>query len=348
MSVELCTRGGIRYKLPDMPLARRLGTVTPSPQPQNAHMFARHSARRTGLVLLVASSLACRGERTPEPRPQAPPLTTPTQETAEEANPAVHWDSAAGDALVLALGATGDSALIVRPQYVDSVFDGWTPDDVRPLARSRWDLFGRSGSFGSGQLTPDLKASQSEECLTWPPGMMSTLKAGWRAGLEAGRATAIPLDSVEALSQTDSSAFVIQVTKLAASTHGPSDSLFASIPFVVRNAYRFRTGDIEAIIASVQRSIHSEANPREEHLFLIAERPVGSSGEYHIAYATRSAGSERGVAITDVLTTVTLSANRRLALIASHEYDDGGEIWWIERIAPGRWRATWRSAAVGC
>lgn len=320
-----------------MTFVRRLGTFT--------------SRISLGIVLTLAGliSAGCRGERTPPPPSKAGQAAVQQVDSAEVSNTTVQWDPAAGGALVLAQEGAGDSAMIVRPEYTDSEYDGWDPAKLRPMVHSRWDLFGRSGFFGTGQLNPGLAPPPADDaCLTWPPATVSTNKPGWRVALESGRATAIPLDSVEALSHADSARFIVEVTRLASSTHGPADSLFASIPFVVRTAYRFRTGAVEGILASVQRSILSEANPREEHLFLIAERPVGSSEAYRLVYTNRNAGSERGVALIDVLAAVTLSTNHRIALVASHEYDDGGEIWFIERVAPGRWRTTWESATTGC
>jgi len=242
----------------------------------------------------------------------------------------------------------GDSAMIVRPEYTDGHFDGWRPEDLRPLSHSRWDLFGRSGAFGSVQIDPTTKVGTVDGCSSWPTAGLSSARTGWRTALEAGRATAVVLDSLDALSPQDSLRLAVEVTRLAAATHGTDDSLFASIPFVVRSAFRFHTGDIDGLIASVQRSIHSEADPREEQLFLIGERPVGASSAYRLAYTTRAAGAEGSAAVTDVLAVVTLIPSQRLALIASHEYEDGGEIWWIERVGPGRWRSTWRSATTGC
>jgi len=238
--------------------------------------------------------------------------------------------------------------MVLLPSYAPGEFHGWHSADIHPLANTRWDLFGRTGGFGTVQLVPEQGGGDPDGCTSWPPATVHGAAPGWRTAFEAGVATPVRLDSIEAMSSADSSRLTIEITRLASSTHGPDDSLFSTIPFVVRNAYRFQTADIEGVVALVQRSIHSEANPREEHLFLVMERPVGSTNSYKLGYITRAAGSEWETPLTDVLAMVTLTATHRLVLIASREFADEGEIWWIERLGPDRWRSTWRSAAAGC
>jgi hypothetical protein len=158
----------------------------------------------------------------------------------------------------------------------------------------------------------------------------------------------VTLDSLEAMSSSDSALFAARVTRLAASVRGAQDSLFGSVPFLVLEAYRFRTETIEGIVGVVQRSIPSEANPREDNLLFVAERPVGSTADYRIGFSSQSAGREGSTEIINILAMVNLTSEHRPALIVSYEYDDGSALGFIERMQPGVWRATWQSEYTGC
>jgi len=128
--------------------------------------------------------------------------------------------------------------------------------------------------------------------------------------------------------------------------------MFSSIPFSVKRGYRFRTGTVEGVIGVVVRGIPSEADPREERIFLIAERPVGSADAYQVAYFDRAVGGVVGGVEAprsiDVLTAVTLVPSHRLTLILDYMFNEGGSIGFVQRVAPGKWQATWESAYVGC
>ncbi len=270
--------------------------------------------------------------------------------TPTEAPPLV-WDSAAGPALILAADSVLDSAAVLRPEYVEGRYTGASITGLMALSRTRFDLFGRGGALGSTTLLvgqPSVSTGSNDECISWPMVGLSTTAAGWSIGLQTGYAAAVPLDVIEAMSASDSALFVAQVVRLAMLPSSAYDPVFNNIPFVVQHAYRFQTALVEGIIGVTRRSIPSEAMPREEHLFFIAERPVGSSNDYRIAFSTRAAGEEGSTPVVNVLALVVLNRGERPAMIVRDEYGDGGAVAVIERTAPGQWRVIWRSVYAGC
>ena len=327
------------YKLRDMSQIRRLWVVTTTP-----------------LLLggLFAGMFACRGEKGRTNAGMPTTATSPsTTDTSVVPDTLVHWDSTAGPALVVSMDSIPDTISVLRPGYTEGRYDDTTMIDLRALSHTRFDLFGRSGSFGSAILTTSMLRwhagnDDEDDCIAWPTATMSRSRNGWHAALQSGNATAIPLDSIEGVSSNDSALFVAQVIRLTTFLPQDPDPAFRSLPFTVRNAYRFQTGVIEGIVAVLQRNIPSEANPREEDIFLVAERPVGSSDDYHLAFFTREAGNEGSATVANVLALVMLTRTQRLALIVSEEDEDGGTIAWIERAAPRVWHMVWRSAYAGC
>jgi hypothetical protein len=293
---------------------------------------------------ICALVVACRGERAQRAADTAR-VIQPSVAAPSAKDTATGWDAAAGPALVVSTPTAAESAFVVRPDYVDGRYSDTATFDVRSLSKQRFDLFGRSGFFGTVTLTTGV--FKRPGCVTWPTAAVFGAKTGWRAALKSGQAIAVPLDSLEAMS-SDSALFAAQVTRLAASIRSPQDSVFSSVPFLVREAYRFRTETIEGIIGMVQRSIPLEATPREDNLMFIAERPIGSTADYRIGFSTQNAGREDAAEIVDVLAMVNLTSEHRPVLIVSYEYDDGNALGFIERMKPDTWRATWQSEYAGC
>lgn len=217
------------------------------------------------------------------------------------------------------------------------------------LAGAKVDLFGRSGLLGTATLgahMADVASVTRHGCTEWPRTRVAGAASGWRVALLAGRASALPLDSLRGFA-ADSMQLAAEVARLAAATTGGRDTTFAGVPFVARSVYRFRVGGAEALIASLHRGIPSEANPREEQTFLIAERQSGDS-VYHVAFTRRSAGVDEPAQVIDPLAALMLRDSHRAAIVVSEEHETGGSVGLIERVAPGQWRETWRSAYVGC
>jgi hypothetical protein len=173
-------------------------------------------------------------------------------------------------------------------------------------------------------------------------------RPGWRVGFAAGLVTAVSLDSVVAMSAADSAALAASIIQNIEKIPAVADPTFRGLRFRIRSAYTFRTQSVEGWIADVVRTTNEEANPRLEHLFLIAERPARSTVKYTLAHYTRTAGLEEEAEITELLALVLIGPAKRPTAVVNVEYDEGGNLGLLERTAVGQWRFRWRSAYTGC
>jgi hypothetical protein len=160
----------------------------------------------------------------------------------------------------------------------------------------------------------------------------------------------VPLDSIEGLASADSARLAAEVTRLAAALPGDTASAFRGIPFSVRTVRRFRAAPgVDALVAEIVRKVALEANAREEHLLLIAERDSGQlSGRYTPAFSERTTGPEESVQSTDILAALALGEPPNLTLVARRDDGSGGSFALLERRGPRRWRVRWTSAYTAC
>jgi len=300
---------------------------------------ARISAQ-LGLLLVVTSCGDRRAEVSDSVR------SSPAQVTPVSPVNLTNWDMDAGPLMVLSL-ADGESLGIVLPQATDSTFPA--QESTALQSDLSVDLFGRSGKIASGVVvSPVTRTSGADECRSWPSGRTRPARPGWRVGFPAGRVTAVPLDSIDAMRSADSAALASAIVKTVSSLPSASDAEFRGLPFRVRSAHNFRTDSIAGVVADVVRSVNEEANPRLEHLFVISERPVNSTASYKVGFFSRTAGAEENSEITELLAVVLIGPARRPAIVVNVEYDEGGKLGLLQRTAPGQWRFRWRSAYTGC
>lgn len=249
--------------------------------------------------------------------------------------------------MIVSVGSGGDSIAVVLPDATDSTvasIQGIRP----PISGLTFDLFGRSGKIGSSAALPLPTVDTTQECYSWPLARLQSSHSNWRVGFAAGRVHPIMLDSIEAMPSADSAALAASLAQTAATMRIASDPTFRGLPFRVRSAYTFRLDSIDIVIADVVRSVNEEANPRLEHLLLIGERPAGANGKFNLGYYSRTAGAEESTQATEVLGAVQIGPANRPAIVVNIEFDDGGKLGLVERVGPGEWRATWRSAYTDC
>lgn len=250
--------------------------------------------------------------------------------------------------MLVSLGGSADSASVILPEVTDSTIAS-VQGDSAPVAGLSFDLFGRGGKVeGSTAVSPLQSADTNEECYGWPLVGVRAANSGWRVGFAGGHAQAIKLDSIEAMPSTDSAALAASLAQTAATLSIASDPTFRGLPFRVRSAYTFRLDSIDVVIADVVRTVNEEANPKLEHLFIIGERPAGTTGKYNVGYYSRTAGAEETTQATEVLAAVRIGLANKPAVVVNIEYDDGRKLGLIERLAPGQWRSLWRSAYTDC
>jgi hypothetical protein len=302
------------------------------------------TAYRVFPVLLILSICACRDRNRGQPDSAGaalPPVYpgSPTENT--------NWNVDAGPLMIV--GGNGDSVAVVLPEATDSTIAA-LQDTSPPLSGFTFDLFGRGGMVRTpvAVLSLPRTVNTKEDCYSWPLAKLKSSRSNWRIGFASGHVHSIALDSIEAMASADSAALAVSLAQTAATLAITADPTFKGLPFRVRSAYTFRLDSINVVIADVVRSVNEEANPRLEHLLIIGERNVGSTGRYKVGYYNRTAGAEESTQATEILAAVLIGSARRPAVVINIEYDDGGKLGLIERTGPGEWRATWRSAYTDC
>jgi hypothetical protein len=211
------------------------------------------------------------------------------------------------------------------------------------------DLFDRSGPAGSAQLSSRTASAAGEGCISWPALAFRQPSArSWSVGFKTGLASSIPLDSLESATSADSVFVTTELARLASALPASNDPAFQGLPFAVRKAYRSKSAPTSILVGDIVRKINEEANPREEHLLIIAEPNGADRAHYVTAFHSRAAGAEELVRTSDVLAAVQFVRNRHVALVVSFEYESGSRVTLIERNMNGNWRITWRSAYTGC
>ena len=171
--------------------------------------------------------------------------------------------------------------------------------------------------------------------------------AEWRVGFEEGRVIGLPLDSLEGMTGADSAQFVSSILRAVNSLSSEGGAAFAGIPYFVRKGYQLAIPPSSILVAEAVRRINEEANPREEHLLLLAERS-NSSAPYRVGFYKRSAGAEEALETSEILAAVRFVQSSRLAFAVTFDYEDGGKVGLLERVAVGTWRIVWRSAYTDC
>jgi hypothetical protein len=258
------------------------------------------------------------------------------------------WDSTAGPFMVIPASRDSTDAALILPGLTDSSLASTTHFELGALTNTSLDLFNLQGLIGSSVLNVVSQSVDPSGCPNWPRGrLVNSIPGGWRVGLEKGRATGIRLRSMEGMQGGDSARFIGEVLNIVNARFADDGAAFHGIPFFVRKAYRLETPALYVIVAEIVRRINEEANPREEHLLLLAERRTGEK-DYHVAFHTRSAGAEESLETSDVLAGFTLVKSNRPAVAVTFDYEDGGKIGLLERISENEWKLVWKSAYSGC
>src|SRR5262249_49113019 len=152
------------------------------------------------------------------------------------------WDPSAGPVLVVP-GATPQEAVGVIPRYVDGVSLDTVHFDTKSLVGSEIGLFARGRGIGEVKGSSASGPNTEHECTAWPGAELAAPSGApitsWTVGFANGRATAIPIDSLEAVSRSDSSRIVADIARLASSLPGDTSQAFRGLPFVVRSVRRF-------------------------------------------------------------------------------------------------------------
>ncbi len=300
---------------------------------------------RLGFAAGLSVAGACGGERE---NVAVPPVVASSTVPVIEAPAAskTNWKIEAGPVMLAATEQNGDSGVIILPEVTDSVMQLDSVPDAQ-IVRYVMDLFAREGKVGTASVTV-FRQTYGGECRGWPAAtMVRSAPAGWNIGFATGRVQAIALDSIEGLSRADSAATTATLARLAALLPVAPDRAFRGLPFRVRGAYSFEYDSAQVLVGDIIRNINQEANPRVEHLLLIAEKKT-SGAPYALAYFTRNAAREELVQMTEILAAIKTGSPSRPALVVNLIYGEGGRFGLLERVSAGRWKMTWKSAYTGC
>lgn len=304
-------------------------------------------------ALLAALLVAC--ERAPATPPvveeDLPPRTDTLAPRFAPLPPPPAWRMAEAGRLLAVMGTTPRTARLVLPEYADESISelGWW--DVGVLVPLRVELFARQGRVGDGSLVGAQRRG-AEGCPAWPSAELRSPSgeptAPWTVGFAAGRASAVPMDSIETLAAPDSAVRAAEVARLASGAPNDSAGAFRGVPYVVRTAREFQVDEnVRGLVALVVRRMAIEANPLQEHLFMIAESPADTPrAVWRLAYSERVVGPEETVESVEVLAGVRLGRAGRLSLVLGRDHGDGVTYSLVERAGAGRWLLRWSSAYV--
>ena len=258
------------------------------------------------------------------------------------------WDSTAGPMMVVATARGSPDVAIVLPGLTDSALAATSHFELAAVANTPVELFGLRGLAGSSMLQIVSRSGNAIGCVSWPVGRLTRMPGtDWRVGFEEGRVTGLPLDSLEGMNGSDSAQFVSSILQAVNSLSNEGSAAFAGIPYFVRKGYRLALSPSTILVAEVIRRINEEANPREEHLLLLAERS-SNDAPYRVGFYKRSAGAEESLETSEILAAVRFVVSSRLAFAIAFDYEDGGKVGLLERVGIGTWRIVWKSAYTDC
>lgn len=263
--------------------------------------------------------------------------------------PSTGWDdSTAGPVMLLSVAENSAVALVVFPMLTDSTLAEASAMPLDPLVDTPVELFSRRGLAGATAVAGRAQTQAPEGCLSWPRARLADAATEpWRVGFVRGVVAPLALDSIESISRPDSAAVTREIARLSSASVEGDDPAFRGLPFIVRRAYRFTHGTTMTLAAEVVRKISEEANPREERILLVAERPVTATGEYITAFVSRTSGSEDAVRTNEIIGAFRFIKRDVPTLVIAHDYFDGGRVALLQKEGT-RWKITWQSAYSDC
>lgn len=266
------------------------------------------------------------------------------------------YDPALGPFLLLPqLGdGTGTSVSVLSPLLPMEAPIGDTAGLGVRLGDGVVTLYGREGVRGDRVLS-QIQVPSNGTCPSWPTGRLSprlqdsaaSTPRPWLVALPAGRAEAVPLDSIEALPARDSAMLAATLTRLASGLAEDSASPFRGLPFRVTRAFRSQGVSDAFVLGEIVRRVPQEDRPLEERVFLLVSTPSTDARTWRIAWHERVAGREEEVIATEPLAVVEVVAPRHTVVFLGRDDGTGTALALLER-SNGRWRVRWESPVTGC
>lgn len=300
-------------------------------------------------AVVAALALAC-GDREPEPRAPVPP-PAPVEAPRPPVADLTGWPKGLGRAFVIRLGSPDNAYRLVVPElgsrrFADSLLSVRIGDSI-PVV-----LLGRRGRAGDAVARVVDAETGAGACVTWPSAEISGAAAvgrpggAWRVAAERDSVTPIAVDSLLGMTSADSASLTDAVLSLLPSLPPATDSAMRGIPFTVMRAYRLRVSGIPVVAAELARTSSTEADPRQQRLFLVGEQRNGSS--YQLVYSRDASGPADMMPVTELIVALTSQRSRGAILILGVEGPRGLQLLLVQRTGSRQWRPSWGSVVEFC
>lgn len=300
---------------------------------------------------VVAALLAGCGDRDQEsraPEPQ-PPATLPSPPVAELTG----WPAGLGRALVLRLTSSENGYRLIVPELGDSRFADSSISvkvgDSIPVA-----LLGRRGKLGEAVLGVMDAEAGTGACVTWPSVELVAASfnrragaAAWRIAAERDSVTPVVIDSLFGMRSGDSASLSRAIYSLLPDVPALTDSTLRGIPFAIRRAYALPAAGISIVVAELVRTSSSEADPREQRLFLVGER-TSDQQAHQLVFSSDMTGRADNTPVTELLVAVVSRQPRRPILVLGVEGTEGMRVHLLQRVGRRQWRRSWTSVVRFC
>ena len=307
------------------------------------------------MVLLLVPGVACERSTPVAGRKDTvvPLVPLPESTVAVKPEASSPWDSSAGPALFIA-GSTSTEAFLIAPEYTrTAALDSVHPDSTG-FSSLRIDLFGSGKKVGTARITSVAASTRTDSCRTWPIARLEIVSGDtapaqpWNVAFETGHASQPVIDSIEGLATADSARLAADIARIASALPGDTSAVFRGLPFVVNKAWRARLTNGQTLLAAViVRNVNQEANPRQERIFLVAERDSAATARFAPRYTERKVGLEETLETTDPIAIVLLGTDRHPAVIIARDAGNGLSYALVERVAD-QWQRRWASTYAGC
>lgn len=162
---------------------------------------------------------------------------------------------------------------------------------------------------------------------------------GWGIGMHGQQAQIIRMDSVEALTASDSARVTSALARLGSLLTANVQPEFKGLPFTVARARRFQVDTTVVVAAHLIRRVPQEAAPIEEHTFILAERPLANPDSFRVVYSQQSEGTEENAEHFEVL--AALRSAEGVTIILARDRQSHSTYQLLRRSASGEWTLTW-------
>ncbi|MCR4338667.1 MAG: hypothetical protein NUW01_02145 [Gemmatimonadaceae bacterium] len=300
---------------------------------------------------VAAALLTGCGEREPEPRPPEPlpPAVVPSPPVAQLTG----WPAGLGRALALRLSMPEESYRLIVPElgdrrFADSSISVKVGDSIPVI------LVGRRGNAGEALLTVVDAEAGTGACVTWPAveiaGRSVKQRAGagaWRVAVERDSVTPVAIDTLLGMPSEDSASLTRTIYSLVPDVTALTDSTLRGIPFAIRRAYALPAAGISIVAAELVRTSRSEADPREQRLFLVGER-MADEQAHRLVFSSDITGRADTTPVTELLVAVVSRQQRRPILVLGVEGTEGMRVHLLQRVGRRQWRISWASVVRFC